>query len=238
VQNFLAGLKYKVVSAQTSNFYLAAMKQFCRWMVCDNRATESPIQHMKGRNVRVDRRHDRRALSVAELRHLLTITRNNRAWFGVDGPQRALLYQLSAETGLRRGELRSLTASSFNFETTPATVTVAAGYAKNRELAMLPLRSGMSAAMKAHLADKLPNAPAFKMPSLSNVARMLKKDLEAAGIAYRDSSGAMPTSMRCATRLSQTSRAAAYIRRQRRRSRAIATSISRSPGTPTPICRA
>lgn len=55
------------ISAQTFNFYLTAVKSFCRWMVKDGRATESPVDHLDGLNVKTDRRHDRRALSVEEL---------------------------------------------------------------------------------------------------------------------------------------------------------------------------
>ncbi|MDD5658356.1 MAG: hypothetical protein PHF00_13985, partial [Elusimicrobia bacterium] len=56
------------IGAQSFNFYLAAFKQFCRWMVRDGRAGDSPVAHLSGLNVKTDRRHDRRALSVEELR--------------------------------------------------------------------------------------------------------------------------------------------------------------------------
>src|SRR5262245_59493453 len=51
------------LSAQSFNFYLQALKQFCRWMVAERRAAESPVSHLKALNVRTDRRHDRRAFS-------------------------------------------------------------------------------------------------------------------------------------------------------------------------------
>ena len=60
------------LSAQTSNFYLQAIKQFCRWAVKERRAVESAVAHLDGLNVKTDRRHDRRALTVDELRRLLT----------------------------------------------------------------------------------------------------------------------------------------------------------------------
>jgi hypothetical protein len=44
------------ISAQTFNFYLQAIKQFCRWMVKDRRATESPVAHLDGLRVKTDRR--------------------------------------------------------------------------------------------------------------------------------------------------------------------------------------
>ena len=48
------------ISAQTFTFYVKTIKQFCLWMVKDKRATESPVAHLDGLNVQVDRRHDRR----------------------------------------------------------------------------------------------------------------------------------------------------------------------------------
>ncbi len=54
VQRYLAGLREGTdgISAQTFNFYLQAIKQFCKWMVQDQRASESPVSHLKGVNVR------------------------------------------------------------------------------------------------------------------------------------------------------------------------------------------
>ena len=49
------------VSRQTSNFYMQAIKQFCRWAVQDGRLSESPVAHRTALNVSTDRRHDRRA---------------------------------------------------------------------------------------------------------------------------------------------------------------------------------
>src|ERR1700687_5223434 len=40
------------LSTQTVNFYLAATKQFTRWMVADKRAPENPIAHLAGGNVK------------------------------------------------------------------------------------------------------------------------------------------------------------------------------------------
>lgn len=117
VMEYLSGLRADVpardaapgrkgISAQTFNFYLQAVKQFCRWMVEDRRAAESPMTHLKGLNVRTDRRHDRRALAPDELRRLLEATEKAAAYCGITGAERALVYRLAAETGLRAGRGR------------------------------------------------------------------------------------------------------------------------------------
>ena len=177
------------MSAQTFNFYLQAIKQFCRWMVKDRRAFESPVAHLDGLNVRTDRRRDRRALAADELRHVLATTKTGPERFGMTGEERMMLYRLAAETGLRSGELRSLTRASFSLDSKPATVTVAAAYSKHRRDDTLPLRPDMAQDLGIFFSTKAPATPAFKMPRREYVAGMFKADLDAAGIAQGDGSG-------------------------------------------------
>jgi integrase len=173
------------ISAQTSNFYLAAIKQFCRWAVQDRRLTESPVQHLKGLNVRTDRRHDRRALEPDEIRRLLEATQSGPDCMGATGPERALLYQVAIETGLRAGELRSLTVSSFDLDN--CTVCLEAEHSKHRREDILPLRVDTAELLKTFLGGKLPIALAFRVPD--KPAKMLRADLAEAGIQYVDDSG-------------------------------------------------
>ena len=88
--------------------------------------------HLQGGNARTDRRHDRRALGDDELVNLLDVTRRGPTRFGMAGPDRAMLYTLAVETGLRAGELRSLTWSCLDLDADSPTVTVKAAYSKHR----------------------------------------------------------------------------------------------------------
>ena len=63
---------------------------------------------------------------------------------------------------------------------TPATVTVDAGYSKRRRKDVLPMRPDTAQAVKAHLACKLPDAPAFAMPATDHNSRVMRADLQAA----------------------------------------------------------
>jgi integrase len=181
-----AGLKdLGEISAQTYNHYLKHVKEFCKWMVDDRRASESPVKHLQTISVSADRRHDRRSLEADEIRRLLEATKAAPKRFGMDGHQRALLYRLAVETGLRRDELKSLKKSSFDFEN--YTVTVEAAYSKNRRQSTLPLRKDTAAELRSVVAGKLPNAQVFKVPE--KTANMLKADLEAVGIPYVDDAG-------------------------------------------------
>jgi len=177
------------ISAQTSNFYLQAVKQFAKWMVREGLASASPLEHLQGLNVQTDRRHDRRALTVAEVRRLITKTAKEPELRGMTGPERAMLYRVAVETGLRAGELRSLTRASFDLDAERPTVTVAAAYSKHRREDVVPLRKETAADVRAFLAAKTPAAWVFHMPKACHVAKMLRKDLKAATIPAEDSAG-------------------------------------------------
>jgi len=191
VQRHLADLRKGKhgISAQTCNFYLQAIKQLGKWMVRDGRASHSPLEHLQGLNVRTDRRHDRRALTIDEQRRLLTAAASGSERQGMAAAERAMLYRLAMETGLRAGELRSLTTASFRLDDAPPTVTVKAAYSKHRREDTLPIRPDTVALLKDFFANKVPATPAFRVPKRRLVAPMLRADLRAAGIAYRDNDG-------------------------------------------------
>ena len=192
IERYLAGLRNGGlgISAQTSNFYQKSIKQFCKWMVSDRRAVDSPIEHLRGLNVNVDRRHDRRALEPDEIRRLLEATLAGPERFGMAGDERALLYRFTAETGLRRNEIKSLKISSFDFE--KLTVTVRAAYSKHRREDVLPLRADTAAELQEFFKGKLPTLKAFGgtyRQLTDKTSDMIKADLTAAGISYIDDAG-------------------------------------------------
>ena len=182
--------KKRSMSAQTFNHTLQACKQFCRWAVKDRRTLDNPLAHLDGLNVKTDRRRDRRALTVDELRGLLDTARCGPERYRMDGPERELLYWLAVETGLRSNELRSLTRVSFTLDAEPPTVTVDAAYSKHRRQDTLALRPALTAALRDFLAAKTPDTPAFRMPTdRKEASAMFQADLDAAGIALRDDAG-------------------------------------------------
>ena len=176
----------KGISPQTFNFYLQAIKQFCRWMVQDRRAESSPLEHLSKVNTKTDRRHDRRALDPAEIQSLLEATVSAPERFGMKPHDRGMLYRLAIETGLRASEMRSLKVSSFDLQN--RTVSVKAAYCKNRQEATLPLKKETCLLLEKSFAGKLPEVKAFSMPTENYLAKMLRKDLEDAEIEYKDAS--------------------------------------------------
>jgi integrase len=175
-----AGGVHRGISAASFNYYLRDARSFFRWMVRDGRCHENPLAHLQGVNVRADRRHDRRALATDELQWLLDTTAHGPDRNDMSGADRAALYRLAVETGLRAGELRSLTRGSFILEGDEPSVTIAAAYAKNRRQDNLPLKQSTADALAVHLAGKMPTAIAFTMPAKGHLVDMFRDDLEAA----------------------------------------------------------
>lgn len=188
------------ISKQTFNFYLGSLKQFCRWMRKNRRASDNPVEHLDRLNTADDRRHDRRALTHDELRRLIAAAEDGPTLSGrykkrgggwsMTGPERAILYRLAAETGLRAGEIRSLTKASLKRLAITPTVTVEAAYSKHRREDTLPLRQPLAEVLAEFTRHLAPAAHLFPgMPRREYLTQMLRDDLAAADIQYKDEHG-------------------------------------------------
>jgi hypothetical protein len=131
VQGAIGKLKDQGLSLQSCNHYRAAIRAFAKWCHDTYRTREHVLRGVKGYNAKEDRRHDRQTLSLDELRRLVDAADRGTDYHGMSGPLRALCYRTAAATGLRFSELACLNPESFDWEA--PSVTVVAGYAKNRE---------------------------------------------------------------------------------------------------------
>ena len=201
--NELAGL-----SIASSNHYLVAVKSFGHWLVKDRRGPENPFAHLSRLNGRVDIRHERRALTQKELGGLIgAVEKSDETFRGLDGSTRAMLYRLAAMTGLRASELASLTPASFDLAADPPTVTLEAGYSKHRREDVLPLHPDLAARLRQWLSEReraqddqrailsMNRAADVKPERLfpgtwtEKAAKMLRADLDSAGISYDTDAG-------------------------------------------------
>src|SRR5262249_42169088 len=98
-----------------------------------------------------------------------------------------LCYRLAVATGLRFSEIASIRQDSFDWES--PSVTVAAGYTKNGDPATLPLPRCLADDLAAYVATLPPGTPVFPLPRRGWGAEMLRVDLDAADIPYRDAAG-------------------------------------------------
>lgn len=191
VERFLRKLREEPngIGIETSNHLTQALRQFCRWTVETGRAPEFPLSTLKRLNPAADRRRERRALSLDETKKLLESTSRGPERFGLSGPERALLYRVALQTGLRANEIRSLCRASFDLGASPPTVTVEAAYSKHRREDVIPLRNGLAMELAPFLAERLPLAPAFSIPKHWRSSEMIQEDLKDAGIPFVDESG-------------------------------------------------
>ncbi len=181
------------LSARTAGHYLGAVKAFTRWL-CVSEKYE-PVDHLSGVSRSVDDtdpRLVRRVLTADQFAAFIRATRVGEVSYGLTGSERAALYLTAASTGLRASELASLTRSAF----TTTTVTVKAAYAKGRRTDELPVSDDLATALLPILAERTSAEPVWPDRShnlwakwWNDGAKMVAKDLAAAGIPRVDESG-------------------------------------------------
>jgi integrase len=186
VQDAISKLKVAGRSHGTCNHYRNAAKIFVRWCQRNGRLRDNPLDGVTGYNVKEDPRHDRRTIALDELRRIIEAAHRGPNVMGITGPTRALIYRLAVATGLRYSEIASIAPESFDWKA--PSVTVAACYTKNGQTAVLPLPSDLADDLAAFVATLAPGSPVFPLPTRKG-AVILRHDLRAAGIPYRDAAG-------------------------------------------------
>ena len=154
VEAYLGNSRRNGMSIQTSNHYVRAIKEFSRWLVRSKRTAQDALAELRILDAKADRRHERRPLTEDEFARLVDAAFAGSEIEGVSGIDRAMMYVLAAWTGYRRAELASLTLRSFDFENTPATVTIKAAYAKNRREDRTPLHPELVEQLRGWIAAK------------------------------------------------------------------------------------
>jgi len=187
IQRALSTLVASGRALATVNHHRAAIKAFAAWAKDDGRMRDDPTGSVTGYNAREDRRHDRRTISLEELRRLIDEAQRGPTYRLMTGPARALCYRLAVSTGLRYSEIKSVTPASLDLSNPAPTVSVSACYTKNGEPATLPLPDDVASDLARYVVLMASDAPVFPLPDSG--PKMLKIDLAAAGIAYRDASG-------------------------------------------------
>jgi site-specific recombinase XerD len=172
-------------SAQTSNYYLLAVKSFCRWLAAEDRIAKSALGRLDPLDTATDRRHDRHELSGDELGRLLAAAKaSNRTFRGLAGADRHALYVVSTSTGFRAAALSSLTPASFELDLDPPTVTLSARANKSKVLKVQPLPAGCAELLRTYLQGRDPRRPVWPGPWYTVAAQMVRRDLAEAGIDY------------------------------------------------------
>ena len=244
------------MAVATRNGYREALVCFGNWCRRTHRLINSPFADVPRADQNVDRRHQRRALTEAELMRLLKVARlRPLAEFGREviptegnpkrtprsratwkreplnfenidaaverarealkdntdliaqlertGRERALIYKTLVLTGLRKGELASLTVGQLDLAGPVAYAVLNAADEKNRQGSNIPLRADLTVELSSWLKERLGElqeetrkhgkpipmrlpapTPWFRIPS--GLTRILDRDLAAAEIPKRD----------------------------------------------------
>ena len=219
------------MGARTRNTHGAAIVAFGNWCVETSRLTANPFARLCKADEKTDCRRQRRALTENELVRLLNAARRRplleamtvrkgerkgqtvadvrpdvRRRLAMVGQERALIYKTLVLTGLRKGELASLTVGQVELEGERPGAVLNAAHAKNRQSARIPLRGDLAADLGEWLCGKLeavrddcrasgepiparlpPDTPLFAMPD--KLSRVMDRDLKLAGIPKRDDRG-------------------------------------------------
>ncbi|MGA2265326.1 MAG: site-specific integrase [Phycisphaerae bacterium] len=211
--------------------YRASLTAFCKWAVREGRLAANLLARLPGVAIDEDRRK-RRALTLAEitalleaaatrpLRDALLIRRGVRKGQETAkvrpterdrlirlGRERALIYKTLIYSGLRKGELASLTVADLHLNDQHPYVELAAKNAKSGRGAKIPLRADLAAELREHLDSRLAQyrrqmlkdgrtevplalpgeMRLFDVPD--DLVRIFDRDLAAAGIAKTDVDG-------------------------------------------------
>lgn len=182
------------LSLRTRNKWVATLKAFGAWLEKSKRSAANPFRLLTMANQDTDPRHIRRALSAEQLDNLLLATAKGFAVRNLTGADRRALYLAAAYSGFRARSLLRLTPESFAVAgAVVLTMTVRAKTTKNKKAHTVPLPPEVGRILGAWLKSKIPGEPVWPISSGTpgSVVRMLRGDLKAAGIPYRDAAGAV-----------------------------------------------
>jgi integrase len=172
-----------LLSPRSRNIYRKSLMTFLRWCGRNRHVKNNPLASLPGENEEIDIRHRRSALSESEFIMLCDAAHSSaRKIEGMSGLERCLAYRVTAATGLRRGELASLTASSFR-------LSGDATCSKRRRRDVLPVASFLVEELKTTLASIPSDGHLFPGLNKKKTHVMIKADLAAAGLDYQTQHG-------------------------------------------------
>ena len=220
------------MGARVHNTHVTAFTAFGTWCVRQGYVKTNPFKDTMKRDERADRRRQRRALTEQELSALIETARTRPLTEALKGNRgrgkhmdkegatlskdtvrkleflgwtRALAYWTAAATGLRWGELRSITLGAVRLDSDPPHLILAAKDEKARRGAQIPLQRDLAAELETYLPERrlrlvghpgasvtafpgsLDGVPMFDVPK--NMIRVFDADCAAAGIPKRDGAG-------------------------------------------------
>jgi integrase len=179
LERWLAARQAEGMGASNRNEYRQELIGFGNWCVKNHRLVSNPFAGVAKGDAKADIRRKRRALTESELKRLLDVARRRplldattirrgkrKGETGAElreetrrrlerlGWERALVYKTLALTGLRKGELASLTVRQLLLDADPPYLVLDAKDEKNRQGSTIPLRADLAADLREWLEEK------------------------------------------------------------------------------------
>jgi len=180
INEYIVGRCEKDLTRHTASKYVTMFRQFANWMHKQGRISSV----LAIQSIKFDA-SPQRAFELDEWQRLLEATRNGPVRFNLTGHERYVLYNFAMETGLRRNEINSLIATSFDFKN--RTVFVSGKHTKNGKDAVQSFTPETASLIKELIKGKMPNVKLFKITPHS--ADMIRADCKAAGIELENHKG-------------------------------------------------
>ncbi len=180
VNQYAESLREAGRSARTIQSHLTAIKSFTNWLSRNHKLLRDPLTSVTKPNPKSDRRRERRMLLPDEWSLLLSATKGGPEGNGMSGPERALMYRVAVETGLRSNELRSLVRGQLYVDEEQPFITCKAGSTKNSKLAKQYIRHDLAEELRQYVMRKAPKAKVFQPEDRTRMAATLRDDLASA----------------------------------------------------------
>ncbi len=177
VNRIMGDMKAQGKAPRTIQGRVVAMKAFTRWLTDHGKQSHDPLRSVKRPSLKADRRLRRRMLTPAEWPYLRAATLTAGPRDGMSPLERTALYATAIQTGLRSGELRTLTKTDLFLAGHAPYVRCKAENTKNGQEAKQYIQADLAEELRRLVATKAPAAPVFNMPPEWDVAAMLRADL-------------------------------------------------------------
>ncbi len=183
VRAYIKYLKDSGLSARTHNKHLQGIKQFVEWLSI-RQMCFADLRGINSVNEKIDPRLIRRALTEEEKERLLESLEGYH--HGLSAQERKIVYLLALEVGLRWNEIRTLSVGDIDLNDN--SVNIQAHNEKSRKGANLPLSESLIEELSAYLSGviRLPNCQLFEGIWKDKGGQMLKVDLKAANIEFKN----------------------------------------------------
>ena len=194
INKMRTGKDKRPFSATTRKHWIQAIKGFTSWLTkSGQRLPADPLVALKRPNGNRDRRLVRRALLVEEWQVIKSLLPSAGDKMGMPAAERLLIYELAIQTGLRAGEIYSLTKGRLHLAGSTPTVVVPSDITKDARDAHQGITTELATKLRKHVSGRSPNSKVFSMPKSDSTAKLFRGDVNFVCDEWRKSVASDPT---------------------------------------------